>query len=497
MSRINTNVNSMLSQRTLGLNNRSLSTSLERLSTGLRVNRGSDDPSGLIASENLRSEKESISAAIGNAERAEQVMNIAEGGLQEVNALLLEVQSLVGQSANDAGISEDEKKANQLEIDSIVQTIDRIASTTSFQGTKLLNGNYDFEVSAQDTNVEGVQVNAAKLEFNGTRDVEVLVTQSAQKAGLVLSLGGAVNLSAADNQLVIDIAGAEGSRQFSFASGTSLSNVAVAINTFSDVTGVDASVSGTAVVLRSAEYGDSEFVSVEVTDDGGAAGGVYQLTSNANSVTTVGGQLYGAANVPIRDDGQDVEATVNGVRAATDGRTVRASSDVLDVEITLNESAAQSASNISAATIAGGGANFNLGPGVNINNQVSLGIANVASRNLGSDSNGFLSSLAGGQDNNVVDGDLGQAQKIVDDAINQVSTLRGRIGAFTKNTVGSTIRTLGVALENTAAAESAIRDTDFAEETANLTRNQILVNASTNVLGISNSRPQSVLGLIG
>ena len=146
MSRINTNVQSLIGQRVLGQNNGTLNTSLERLSTGLRINRGKDDPAGLIASENLRSEKAAISAAIGNAERADQVVNIAEGGLQEINALLIEVQSLVGQSANEAGLSDDEKKANQLQIDSILQTIDRIASTTSFQGTRLLNGTYDFRL---------------------------------------------------------------------------------------------------------------------------------------------------------------------------------------------------------------------------------------------------------------------------------------------------------------------------------------------------------------
>ena len=498
MSRINTNVNSMLSQRTLGLNNRSLSTSLERLSTGLRVNRGADDPSGLIASENLRSEKESISAAIGNAERAEQVMNIAEGGLQEVNALLLEVQSLVGQSANDAGISEDEKKANQLEIDSIVQTIDRISATTSFQGTKLLNGNYDFQVSGQDASVEEVKVNAAKLEFGQSKAVDVIVTQSAQQGGLFLDVaGGALDLSASDALFTIDVSGTKGSRQFSFASGTTTSGITDAINTFSDVTGVVASASAAGFTLNSEEFGSSEFVSVEINDDAGQAGDISNFVANdANTVGTAA-TSYAAANNAVRDDGQDIGAVINGVLATTDGRTARASTDVLDVEITLDVAGATATGKTDAVTIDSGGASFNLGPGVNINNQVSLGIGNVAARNLGSQANGFLSSLAGGQANNVVDGDLGQAQKIVDDAIDQVSSLRGRIGAFTKNTVGSTIRTLGIALENTAAAESAIRDTDFAEETAALTRNQILVNASTNVLGISNSRPQSVLGLIG
>ena len=133
MSRINTNVQSLIGQRVLGHNNGTLNNSLERLSTGLRINRGKDDPAGLIASENLRSEKASISAAIGNAERADQVVNIAEGGLQEINSLLVEVQSLVTQSANDAGLSQEEKEANQLQVDSILQTIDRIAASTSFR----------------------------------------------------------------------------------------------------------------------------------------------------------------------------------------------------------------------------------------------------------------------------------------------------------------------------------------------------------------------------
>jgi flagellin len=95
MSRINTNVPSLLAQRVLGMQNKSLVTSLERLSTGLRINRGADDPAGLIASENLRAEKTAISAAISNAERAEQVSNVAEGGLQEISKMLLDLQSLV------------------------------------------------------------------------------------------------------------------------------------------------------------------------------------------------------------------------------------------------------------------------------------------------------------------------------------------------------------------------------------------------------------------
>ena len=118
MSRINHNIPSILAQRVLGMQNNALNKSLERLSTGLRINRGADDPAGLIASENLRSEKAAINAAITNAQRAEQVVNVAEGGLQEVSNLLVELQSLVSSTANEAGVSEEERVANQLQIDS-------------------------------------------------------------------------------------------------------------------------------------------------------------------------------------------------------------------------------------------------------------------------------------------------------------------------------------------------------------------------------------------
>ena len=134
MSRINTNVPSLIAQRVLGQNNISLNTSLERLSTGFRINRGKDDPAGLIVSQNLRAELAAVGQAIKNAERADQVVNIAEGGLTEISGLLNELQALITQNANDAGLSSEEKKANQLQIDSILQTVDRIASATSFQG---------------------------------------------------------------------------------------------------------------------------------------------------------------------------------------------------------------------------------------------------------------------------------------------------------------------------------------------------------------------------
>jgi flagellin len=238
-------------------------------------------------------------------------------------------------------------------------------------------------------------------------------------------------------------------------------------------------------------------VSFKLTNAGGQAGSLLQASAgNENIYTTAGAAAFTALTNAVRDDGEDLGASINGIAATSRGATTRISTDYLDLSLTLSAAGAQALGSFTAFTITGGGAKFNLGPNVDILNQVSLGIKNVAARNLGSTGVGYLDALGSGKSNNVVDGDLAGAQKIVNAAIDQVSSLRGRLGAFQKNVVGATIRQLGVSLENTSAAESSIRDTDFASETAMMTRSQILVNAATNVLSMANNSPQSVLRLL-
>jgi len=505
MSRINTNVQALIAQRVLSQNQTGLRTSLERLSTGLKINRGKDDPAGLIASQNLGAELKSINAAIGNADRADQVVNIAEGGLQEVGGLLTELQGLVTASASSAGLSASEKSANQLQIDSILQTVDRIAGATSFQGTKLLNGNFDYKVSGVAAGITDYKINGSK--FNGSSlNVNVLVTQSAQQGGLYLSLGGSkINLGGATSSFTVEIGGANGARQLTFSSGTNLSDIAASINSLKDVTGVQAKVSSTGIKLYSSDFGSQNFVSVKVVAAGGIDTGnlgIYGLNSSdfTKASTTRSSDFQSATN-GVRDAGVDLGATINGIQATASGKTARINTDFLDVSITLNDSASQTlgavGSTAGAFNITGGGADFQLAGKVDIAGKVSLGISDIATRKLGTSNSGFLSSLASGNANNVIDGNTTAAQKVVSAAIDQISSLRGRLGAFQKNTIGATIRSLNIANENTAAAQSVIQDADFAAETANLTRSQILVSASTNVLSLANQSPQSVLQLLG
>ena len=439
-------------------------------------------------------------------------MNIAEGGLQEISSLLTQLEGLVTQAANEAGLSDEERAANQQQVDSILQTIDRVAGATSFQGQRLLNGNLDYSTTNVSAEVQDFTVQGAKLSDGDTLDVEVLVTQSAQVGGFILSFGGAnIDLGAADDTFVIEIAGSIGSRELSFSSGTSVDTIADSINTFTDVTGVTASSDGTGRLdLKSDGFGSDEFVSVKVVDDGAiaAGNGIYLLSANDTNVHSTTVTTFANANNALRDDGQDVTATINGIVAVGKGLRASINTDFLATEVLLTSGAAGAGGNgqtlgtVAAYTIEGGGADFQLAPNVDIAGKVGIGIQNVAARSVGRETDDagnvfFLADLGAGKDLNLEDGDLVTAQKVIRRGIKEVSQLRGRLGSFQQNTIGATIRSLGVSLENTTAAESAIRDTDFAEESARLTRNQILVSASTSTLAIANTQPQSVLQLLG
>ena len=240
-------------------------------------------------------------------------------------------------------------------------------------------------------------------------------------------------------------------------------------------------------------------------EDAGVAGANIRqgLATDADNFT--GTATAVADNAIVRDNGQDIGGTINGVLATGKGRSLRVASDFLDTEINLNAATASALGVTNAFTITGGGATFQLSSKVDVNGKVALGIQSVASRKLGRQefvssagvtSTRFLSDLSSGKASNVVTGDLTGAAKIVEEAIRQVSSLRGRLGAFQKNTVGSTISNLNISMENSSAAESVIRDADFANETANLTRGQILSQAASNSLSLSNSQPQQALSLL-
>ena len=192
--------------------------------------------------------------------------------------------------------------------------------------------------------------------------------------------------------------------------------------------------------------------------------------------------------------GTDAKVSINGQQAAVSGYKVSLRTENLNVDLTMTSTFA-SAAGSDAFSITGGGATFSISPDIGSAGQEVIGIQSVAAQKLGTTANGFLADLTTGKAHNLTT-DAAGAQSIVKDAINQVASLRGRLGSFQANTIDPTVNSLGVTLENVSAAESAIRDTDFATETSNLTREQILVSAGTSVLSLANHAPQSVLNLL-
>ena len=518
MGRINTNVPSLIAQSNLTRSNEDLQLRLERLSTGLRLNRGKDDPAGLIISERIRSDLEGVQQGIKNAERASSVIATTEGALTEVSDLLNTIRSLIVESANTGGNSAEERAANQLQIDSAIESITRIANTSTFGGLKLLDGTQDYILSGvRSSAISKAQVFSANFSGTDSIQVDVAVLASAQLGALYMSGFNAATGGQVTSSTTLRIAGSLGVGTIEVVSGTSLANLINAVNNLTAVTGVSASLISASdptsgVVFNSTVYGSDSFVSVERI--GGPsdpvedtvklykAADTYQIGAGTGSIWT---EPTAALSTSNRDIGRDVTALVNGTLADSSGLKLSIYSGSLSLEMLLNEDLATTLNSSSSFDITGGGALFQLGPEVTSLQQSSIGVQSVASENLGGTlvdgKLAFLNSLKSGQDNDIRTSaqrnDFSQASDIISTAIDEVSIMRGRLGAFERNTLSTNVRSLQAAYENLTSSASVIRDADFAAETSNLTRAQILNQASTSVLSLANQQASQVLSLLG
>lgn len=272
--------------------------------------------------------------------------------------------------------------------------------------------------------------------------------------------------------VTFSVAGKGGSEVFSFSQGASIAQMQAAINALSDSTGVAASASGTTLQLKSNDYGSAAFVDVKVISE--PAGGI---------VTTSVGQ-------GTRDEGTDIVGQINGIEATGVGSTLKVANSRLDISMQIATSFTGSVS----FNINGGGALFQLGPDVISNQQSRVGIDSMATSSLGSSAGKLYELQSGGSKS--LTGDIVGAGTVLDAVISQVTTIRGRLGAFQKTTLETNISTLNDTMEALTEAESSIRDADFAQESAQLTRAQILVQSGVAVLSQANQNPQNVLQLL-
>jgi flagellin len=248
-----------------------------------------------------------------------------------------------------------------------------------------------------------------------------------------------------------------------------------AINQAANTTGVSAYASGTNYVyFRSREYGAAQFVRVKLL--------------SGNSFNLAGGKT--------EDYGEDVVARVNGMTTVGTGLKVSLRTSSLDADITLTTGMATQTTATAAFQITGGGATFSFTPKLDFGSLASLGVDSVQTTSLGDRNTGLLYTLATGEVNALTNKNYQTAQQIVRLAANQVAALRGRLGAFERDTLATSDSSLAIQYENISSAESTLRDADFAQETSNLTRAQILVQSATIVLKAANQAPQAILSLL-
>lgn len=499
-----TNLSSVVAQRHLGISQRQLALSLERLSSGLRINRGADDPAGLIVSERLRAEIAAVNQAIDNSTRAINVIATTEGALNEINALLIDIKALILEAANSGAFSDAEVEANQLQIDSAIDSITRIANTTTFAGRKLLDGSLDYITSGVVTSeIADIDVLGAKFGRRDFIPVDMLVSLSALQGELVFPAS-----ATGGDAVTIDVQGADGIITLDFPASTTADDIITSINNQSDATAVRASAAGyidgssppvaSSVLIHTEGYGSNTFVRVEKI----GGDGTFDLFSRVAS-TVPGPPDY--SQPATLADGRDAIATINGASTTADGLKLSLNTSLLDMKVTLDAGYGADNPAFDSATkalrrsfaITRGGALFQLGPQVNTNQQESIGVGSMHANKLGNRLVGFLSELQSGQPNALSTENFQEASDIIDEVITQVTFLRGRLGAFERNTLQTNVNQLEITAENLTASESTIRDTNFAAETAELTRAQVLVQAGTSILAIANAQQQNILALLG
>ena len=465
---ISNNVGALNARNNLQKSTSALNKSIERLSSGFKVNRGADGPAALVISEKQRAQIAGLRTAIDNTEKAVSVVQTAEGALNEINNILVKVRSLALDSAN-AGVNDaDAFAANQSEIDNALDTINRIAANTQFGERRLLDGS---------AGITGTPSDADVTFLRGTSDTSagtyaVAVTTAAERANVSAGTSQTGNLAAGETLTVNGTA-------IQLNAGLDRTGVISRINEFSSVTGVIAEDNSGTTRLRSVEFGSA--ASIEVSSDTASA-----TTSSGFGTTT------------LTDIGVDIAGTIDGSAGSGAGNvlsSVSGASQGVAVRIAENASNLTETVTSTQGTVSVQRNALVFQIGANQNQTADIAIQNVSADGLGL-------AVSGSRFNSLNEIDITSADKaqealaVIDQAADELSNIRGELGAFQANTLESIGSNLRTTLENTVNAESVIRDTDFAEEISKFTNNQILVQAGTSVLSNANQTTQSILSLL-
>jgi flagellin len=487
--RINTNLPAMTALRNLTNTNSDMAVNVNRLSTGLRINTAADDAAGLVISESMRAQIKGISQAMMNSQDAVNMTKTAEGGMEEVQRLLRNIRAIAVHAANTAVVDGPQLQADQGEIRSTLQSVDRIAQSTQWGTRKLLNGTAGTTANITATG----DLNGATFtgSFSNMQIGSGTITVQRTTAATQTTLQTDRTFASAGTTVPAGSIVINGTTISSNGTSDTVQTMVDKINQQSANTGVVASIDTTggtaAVKLQSVQYG-SQFP-VNYFDGSGI------LNSTPNPApTTAGTDAVVSVTAPVIGPNGPTTATsvFRGGRAPGDSG-LRLTDDAGNV-ITLTPGGNSNAT-LNAATAVGsltsGNVRFQIG--ANADQSISFGLPDIRTTQLGT-------TLFAGKSLNTLDVTTQQgateAIQIIDAAISQLGQMRGALGSFQKNFLESTVRSLSVANENLTASESSIRDLDVASEMTTYTKNQILQQGGIAILAQANQNPNQILKLL-
>lgn len=520
---INTNVLSLNSQRNLNKSQGDLSKSLQRLSSGLRINSAKDDAAGLAISDRMTSQIRGLSQAGRNANDGISLAQTAEGALSQTGDLLQRMRELAIQSSNSTNSASD-RASLQSEVNQIKQEIDRVSTTTEFNGLKLLDGSFTsqtFQVGANANQTINVSIEGSSTtslqdnRIDAYNDTATSGTTSVQAAAASGSVGSANGMGAQ----TLTISGSFGKiDDLDITANDSAFSVANAITAREPETGVTADAI-TEVELSGAASGTISFDLF--TGDG---------TSSDSTRETISAQISGAAGsedysalvseinkksgstgitAELNSDGNVKLTQADGKDVAIDNMVHNIAGETLTVSSYLEDDAdgEDVVSTVATTDLTGDNAATN---STRVSGRLSLhssGTYTASSSIAGADGSIFVAASAadgiqGSDAKKLGTVDISSAEgsqnaiTIIDSALSQINGFRADLGAV-QNRFDATITNLQTTSENLSAARSRILDADFAAETANLTRAQILQQAGTAMLAQANQVPQGVLSLLG
>ena len=502
---INTNVPSLNAQRNLNQSQSALATSLQRLSSGMRINSAKDDAAGLAISERFSTQIRGLNQAVRNANDGVSLAQTGEGALAEVTSNLQRIRELAVQSVNSTNSSSD-RAALQLEVQQRLDEIDRTAAQTSFNGQKVLDGTFGsaaFQVGANvgETISVGLSTSMRTTAIGKTADY---VGTSAYSSALNIGQQGTA----------VDSTAITAATELTIAVGT---GTAVAVqNTAAGPAGAGAGQTNTSAYAKVAAINASGIAGLSATADTTAVFAFTTISANAYSLTINGAAIVSATDYSATNlTGTGLAAMINsnatasGVTASYDGTNMTLNAadgrDIIIDEVATGQAlgglettpdALNNSANDGLTLTAVAPAQVIAKGSIRLTASEQIIVGGTAAARIGYVANPYALGATGLSTASVSTvANANTAINRVDSALAAVSTLRSTFGAI-QNRFESVSSSLSATSENLSAARSRILDADYAQETASLTRNQILQQAGIAMLSQANQLPNTVLSLL-